>query len=137
MSTDATSPGAGDLPDASEAADLRPPEVDYSAIAAVAGNDPILMRRLRADLAVIARRTDEASLRELCVAVLRGSQSVRRVFEHPAFRQMALAGAERLEEGLDRLEEDQREELLGGIGSRTLPEDRQFALMEDRPLPPG
>jgi hypothetical protein len=132
MSTDWT---PADLPDANAAADLRPPEVDYSAIAAVAGNDPLLIRRLRADIAVIARRTDDAGLRDLCVAVLRGSQSVRRVFEHPAFRQMALTSAEHLEEGLDRLDEEQREELLAGIGSRELPEQRQFALMEGRPLP--
>lgn len=124
-----------DLPDAATAADMGAPETDYSAIAAVAGNDPRLIRSLRASLAVIARRTDDPSLRSLCVQVLQGSQSVRRVFEHPSFQQMTARSLQNLEKGLERLDPDEREESYNSISRRHTPEETQFALMEGRPLP--
>ncbi|MEX0428094.1 hypothetical protein AB3X52_10735 [Nocardioides sp. DS6] len=99
------------------------------------GNDPVLVRRLRADIAVIARRTDDPGLRDLCLSVLRGTQSVRRVFEHPPFARLTRTSVDNLQAGIDRLDEEERADLLAGIGVDALPEERQFALMEGRPLP--
>jgi hypothetical protein len=128
-----TAPGG---PDAATAADLQPPEVDFSAIGAFCGHDQLLMRRLRASLAVIARRTDDPGLRQACLAALQGSSSVRRVFEHPAFRAMAERSADNLAEGLARLDVETREEVLERVGSRETSEATEFALMEGRSVPP-
>ena len=124
-----------EIPDATTAAGQPARGEDHSAIATIAGHDQRLMRRLRADLAVIARRTDDESLRDLCRAVLRGTQSVRRVFEHPAFSAMVGRSVDQLQRGLDRLDPDDRDRLLADAGSSDLSEERQFALMEGRRPP--
>lgn len=73
---------------------------DFSAIDAMAGGDPQLARHLRASMAVVARRTEDPELHQLVVSVLAGKQSVRRVFEHPSFREMAATNIGNLEKGL-------------------------------------
>jgi hypothetical protein len=124
-----------EIPDARSAADMGRPEIDYSAIDAVAGGDARAARELRASVAVIARRTEDPTLRELCLAVLAGRQSVRRVFEHPEFQQMSMVSLRHLEEGLARLDDDDREDLLARVGIPTLDQDAEFDLMEGRGLP--
>lgn len=124
-----------EVPGAQAAADAAGPDVDYSAIDTVAGHDPRLARSLRASIAVIARRTDDPSLRRLCIEVLHGTQSVRRVFAHPAFNGMVETSLDNLEKGLDRLDPQTREDLIAGIGVEDLPEASEFAMMEGRPLP--
>ena len=126
-----------EIPDAETAADMARPEVDYSAIDALAGHDERVARTLRANVAVIARRTEDRSLRELCLSILRGQQSIRRLLEHPSFHQMASTHIDNLQKGLDRLDDEERARVYAEMesGENILPEEAEFALMEGRPRP--
>jgi hypothetical protein len=109
---------------------------DLSAIDQITRGDEHQARRLRATLAVIARRTDDPSLRQLVTDVLQGRQSVRRVFTHPTFWAMADAGLDNLQQGLDQLSEEDRRRLLDGIGHERTPDEELDALREPPPAPP-
>lgn len=106
------------------------PEHDLSAIDAMAHGDERAARELRANVAVIARRTDDPSLRDLCVSILQGRESVRRMFAHPSFWAMAERNYQNLEEGLDRLSDEEREDLMDRIGEERTDDD-EVAAMRD------
>lgn len=89
---------------------------DFSAIGAITRGDEHSARRLRASLAVIARRTDDKSLRDLIVSVLAGNQSVRRVYEHRSFWSMFDTNLDNLQRGLDQLDDEQREDIISRVG---------------------
>lgn len=93
-------------------------DIDMSAIDNVAHHDERMARRLRANVAVIARRTGDPDLRALCLKVLGGQQSVRRVFEHPSFSGMLQHNLANLKQGLDRVPPERREEALRRIGEQ-------------------
>lgn len=135
MSADWRPRPEAEIPDAQTAAEMARPEVDYSAIDALAGGDPQEARALRASVAVIARRTDDRSLRDLCLAVLRGQQSIRRLVEHHSFQQLVESSVDHLQQGLDQLDPETRENLLAGVDVHPLSEEAEFALMEGRALP--
>ncbi len=110
-------------------------EYDLSGIDAITHGDARAARELRANIAVIARRTEDKSLRDLCVKVLEGRESVRRVFAHSSFWDMAGKSIENLEKGLDQLSDEQREDLMDRVGQeRTSDED--IAAMRDQEPPP-
>lgn len=103
-------------------------EHDYSAITQMTRGDERQAAQLRGNLAVIARRTDDPSLRSLIEQVLAGTQSVRRVFEHPSFWAMTERNLRNLQEGLDRLDPEQREQLLDPEARHYTPDDDVAAL---------
>jgi hypothetical protein len=109
---------------------------DYSGIDAMTHGDQRQARQLRASLAVIARRTDDPALRQLVVQVLDGRESVRRVFAHPTFWQMAGTSLDHLEEGLQQLDDEQREDLMDRIG-RERTDDEDIEAMREGGGPPG
>ena len=111
-------------------------EHDLSGIDSMAHGDERAARELRANIAAIARRTEDRSLRDLCVQVLEGRESVRRVFAHGSFWQMATQNMENLEQGLDRLSDEQREDLLGRVGTERTDDDEIGALRDQEPPPP-
>lgn len=129
--------GDPEIPDAETAAGLPEPEVDYSAIDALAGHDQRAVRLLRANVAVIARRTEDRSLRDLCLSILHGQQSIRRLTEHPSFQAMARRSIDNLQQGLDRLDDDERERVYAATrtSESTLSEEAELAMMEGRPRP--
>lgn len=106
---------------------------DYSGIDAMTRGDHRQARQLRASLAVIARRTDDPALRQLVVAVLDGRESVRRVFAHPTFWQMAGTSLENLEAGLEQLDDEQREDLMDRVGRERTEDEHIEAMREGRP----
>ena len=108
---------------------------DYSGIDAMTRGDRRQARQLRASLAVIARRTDDPGLRQLLVQVLDGRESVRRVFAHPTFWQMAGTSLDNLEEGLRQLDDEQREDLMDRVGRERTEDEDIEAMREGRPLP--
>jgi hypothetical protein len=112
--------------------------IDLSGIDQFTRGDARQARDLRATVAVIARRTEDPALRELCVKVLQGRESVRRMFEHPTFWDMASASMANLEEGLEQLDDEQREDLLAKVGDadEVVDEAVDDALM-DGVVPPG
>lgn len=103
---------------------------DFSAIDAMAHGDERAARQLRADVAVISRRTDDPDLRHLCRDILAGRQSVRRMFEHPSFWSMADRNLSNLEEGLDRLSEEERESLMEQVGEARTDDEEIETLAE-------
>ena len=105
---------------------------DFSGIDQMTRGDERQARDLRATLAVIARRTDDPDLRRLIVDVLGGRTSVRRVFEHPAFWTMAATNLSNLEEGLDRLTDEERESVMAQAGVRTTSDEDIEAMQEGR-----
>ncbi|MCM3516419.1 MULTISPECIES: hypothetical protein [Nocardioides] len=116
-----------------------PTEPDYSGIDAMTRGDQRQARQLRATLAVIARRTEDPDLRRLCVSVLGGEQSVRRVFEHPTFWAMASRNYENLEEGIARLSPEEREQVterLHDPGGEITDDAVVQTLQEEGRMPP-
>lgn len=111
-------------------------EHDLSGIDSITHGDERAARELRANIAVIARRTEDPSLRDLCVKVLEGRESVRRVFAHGSFWSMAEKNMENLEQGLEQLSDDQREDLMGRVGSERTPDEDIDALRDQDPPPP-
>lgn len=111
-------------------------EHDLSGIDAITHGDARAARELRANIAVIARRTDDRSLRDLCVQVLEGRESVRRVFSHGSFWEMASKNIENLEEGLERLSDEEREDLMDRVGEERTPDEDIDALRDQEPPPP-
>ena len=103
---------------------------DFSAIDAMAHGDERAARQLRADVAVISRRTEDPDLRYLCRDILAGRQSVRRMFEHPSFWAMADRNMANLEEGLERLTEDERDTLRHRVGEERTDDAEVQALAE-------
>ena len=103
---------------------------DFSAIDAMAHGDERAARQLRADVAVISRRTDDPDLRHLCRDILAGRQSVRRMFEHPSFWAMADRNMANLEEGLDRLTDEERDILMDRVGEERTDDAEIEALIE-------
>jgi hypothetical protein len=103
---------------------------DFSAIDAMAHGDERAARQLRADVAVISRRTDDPDLRHLCRDILAGRQSVRRMFEHPSFWAMADRNMANLEQGLARLSDDEREALMERVGEERTDDAEIEALTE-------
>jgi hypothetical protein len=108
---------------------------DYSGIDAMTRGDHRQARQLRATLAVIARRTDDPALRRLVVSVLDGRESVRRVFAHPTFWQMAGTSLDNLEAGLEQLDDEQREDLMDRVGRERTEDEDIEAMREGRPQP--
>jgi len=109
---------------------------DQSAIDQITHGDERLARHLRGTLAVIARRTDDPSLRQLVVNVLAGRESVRRVYEHPSFWAMATKNFENLEAGIDRLTDEEREMVRDKIDEQETPDDEVTAMQEGRDAEP-
>jgi len=103
---------------------------DFSAIDAMAHGDERAARQLRADVAVISRRTDDPDLRQLCRDILAGRQSVRRMFEHPSFWAMADRNMSHLEQGLARLSDEERESLMDRVGEERTDDAEIEALTE-------
>lgn len=103
---------------------------DFSAIDAMAHGDERAARQLRADVAVISRRTDDPDLRHLCRDILAGRQSVRRMFEHPSFWAMADRNMANLEQGLDRLSDEERQALMDRVGEERTDDSEIEALTE-------
>ena len=103
---------------------------DFSAIDAMAHGDERAARQLRADVAVISRRTDDPDLRHLCRDILAGRQSVRRMFEHPSFWSMADRHMSHLEQGLARLSDEERESLMERVGEERTDDAEIEALTE-------
>jgi hypothetical protein len=103
---------------------------DFSAIDAMAHGDERAARQLRADVAVISRRTDDPDLRHLCRDILAGRQSVRRMFEHPSFWAMADRNMANLEQGLARLSDEERESLMDRVGEERTDDAEIEALTE-------
>jgi len=96
---------------------------DYSAIDHLTAGDERMSQHVRANIAVLARRTDDPELRQLCLDVLGGRTSVRRVYEHPSFRSRLRTSLANLRAGLDRLPEQQRRSLLDQVGTRHTPDE--------------
>lgn len=111
-------------------------EHDLSGIDAITHGDERAARELRANIAVIARRTEDRSLRDLCVKVLEGRESVRRVFSHGSFWEMAGKNIENLEKGLEQLSDEQREDLMDRVGQERTPDEDIDALRDQEPPPP-
>lgn len=103
---------------------------DFSAIDAMSHGDERAARQLRADVAVISRRTDDPDLRHLCRDILAGRQSVRRMFEHPSFWAMADRNMANLERGLDRLSDEERQSLVDRVGEERTDDSEIEALTE-------
>lgn len=111
-------------------------EHDLSGIEAMTRGDERAARELRANIAVITRRTEDRSLRDLCVKVLDGRESVRRVFAHESFWSMTAANLENLEKGLDKLSDDERDDLMDRVGSERTDDEEIDALRDQEPPPP-
>lgn len=92
--------------------------LDQSGIASFSGFDAETARRLRANLALIARQTDSEDLRGLVRRVLSGTEHVRAVFRHPAFVAMAAPKLENLLEGIRRLDPEERAKVFQAAGQR-------------------
>ncbi|ANH37568.1 hypothetical protein I601_1126 [Nocardioides dokdonensis FR1436] len=90
---------------------------DFSGIDQLTRGDVAQARRLRATLAVISRRTEDPELRQLVRSVLAGRESVRRVFAHASFWQMAETSFDNLQRGLDQLSPEERDLVAEETGS--------------------
>lgn len=112
---------------------------DHSGIDVMLQGDQEGARRLRATLAVIARRTDDPDLERTIRDVLAGRENVRRALLHPALFAMAERNFANLEEGLNRLSDDEREDLFSKVGEIRTPDEVIDALEDppqDRPREP-
>lgn len=96
---------------------------DFSAISHITGGDERAARRLRSTIAVIMRRTEDPQLRALGAEVLAGRENVRRFLTHPSLMGMAERNFANLEEGLNRLSDDEREEVMSRVGDGHTPDE--------------
>ncbi len=88
------------------------PEDLRNGIAALADGEKESARRLRANLAVFARRADDPEVTDLVNEVLGGRRNVRDVVSSPQFARELSAKLDNLETGLRRLPPLERERLL-------------------------
>ena len=96
---------------------------DFSAISHITGGDEQAARRLKATIAVIMRRTEDPELRALGKEVLAGRENVRRFLTHPSLMGMAERNFNNLEEGLNRLSDDEREDVMSRVGEERTPDE--------------
>lgn len=114
---------------------------DFSAISHITGGDERAARRLRSTIAVIMRRTEDPQLRALGAEVLAGRENVRRFLTHPSLMGMAERTFTNLEEGLNRLSDDEREDVMSRVGDAHTPDEEidelreQVSEQDDRPAP--
>ena len=105
-------------------------DVDFSAIDKITGGDARAARRLRTTIAVIMRRTDDPELRALGTEVLAGRENVRTFLTHPSLQSMAERNLNNLEEGLNRLSDEEREEVMSRVGEDITPDEAIDELRE-------
>ncbi|MGG5259458.1 hypothetical protein [Phycicoccus avicenniae] len=110
---------------------------DHSGIDSIVRGDADRARRLRATLAVVARRTDDEDLRRTVREVLAGRVNVRRALLHPALNAMAAKNLENLEKGLERLDPEQREDVLSRVGKERTPDEEIEEMREPTPTSDG
>ena len=110
---------------------------DHSGIETMVGGDAERARRLRATLAVVARRTEDENLRRVVADVLAGRENVRKALLHPGMTSMAQTNLANLEEGLDRLSPEQREDVMSRVGEERTPDEEIDALREPTPSSDG
>lgn len=91
-----------------------------NAILVITQGDAERAKRLRANIAVFARRLDDPEVTRKVDEVLRGQRSVRDVFRTRQFQEVANRNFEHFERALDRLPPGDRERLLGRLQA---PED--------------
>lgn len=103
---------------------------DFSAISQITGGDERAARRLKATIAVIMRRTDDPELRALGKDVLAGRENVRRFLTHPSLMSMAERNFAKLEEGVNRLSDDEREDVMSRVGEEQTPDEEIDELRE-------
>lgn len=99
------------------------PDVDFSAIDQITGGDARAARRLRATIAVIMRRTEDPELRALGKDVLAGRENVRRFLTHSSLQGMAERNLDNLEEGLGRLSDEERDDVMSRAGEEVTPDE--------------
>ena len=97
------------------------PEDDGNGIARLAQGDPNEVRRIRANLAVFARRARDRDTTELVNDVLAGRRDIRDVVNSESFRRVAESNVANLEEGLRRMPDEQRTRLLDAARRQELP----------------
>jgi len=96
---------------------------DFSAISHITGGDEHAARRLKATIAVIMRRTEDPELRALGKEVLAGRENVRRFLTHPSLMGMAERNFNNLEAGLERLSDEEREDVMSRVGEERTPDE--------------
>lgn len=92
---------------------------EKSGIARIAHGDEEAARRLRANLAVFARRTGDPQVRKLVSEVLAGRRDVREVFASKEFRQTVSTNIARIEAGIEALTDEERARVLDPDRPRT------------------
>lgn len=112
-------------------------EHDGSGIDRMVRGEPERARRLRATLAVVARRTEDEDLRRVIRDVLAGTENVRRALLHPGMTAMAQASLDNLERGLDRLDPDEREDVMSRVGTERTADEEIDAMREATPTSDG
>ena len=112
-------------------------EEDFSGITAIVRGDAHAARRLRATLAVIARRTDDPDLRAVVTRVLAGRENVRRALTHPSLAAMAARNLDNLERGLERLTDEERDDVMSRVGTERTPDDVLDEMREPTPTSDG
>lgn len=110
---------------------------DHSGIEQMVRGDAERARRLRATLAVVLRRTEDEDLRRVIREVLAGDQNVRRALMHPGMTAMAQSNLDNLERGLDRLDPQEREDVLARAGTERTPDEDIEAMREPTPTSDG
>lgn len=110
---------------------------DHSGIETMVGGDADRARRLRATLAVVARRTEDENLRRVVADVLAGRANVRTALLHPGMMSMAQTNLSNLEEGLDRLSPEERDDVMSRVGEERTSEEDIDALREPTPSSDG
>jgi len=113
---------------------MNPADEDQSGITALARGDAASARELRANLAVFARQTDNPEVRSLVAGVLAGRRNVREVFQAREFNEVGLRRLANIEEGIARLNDEQRAELFNPNRPHT--PTGKLAAMRDAALPP-
>lgn len=107
-----------------------PENTDFSAISQITDGDERAAQRLKATIAVIMRRTEDPELRALGKEVLAGRENVRRFLTHPSLMGMAERNFANLEEGVERLSDEEREDVMSRVGEEQTPDEEIDELRE-------
>lgn len=114
--------------------EVRPDQLN--GIESLTRGDEADARELRANLAVFARTVDKPGITNLVADVLSGRRNVREVFRTEEFEDVLGRRFDNVQRALDRLSDDEREQLFDEARERT-PQDRLDALRDSYDPNPG